>query len=129
MLFESQKHADEAVKRHYIPFQGKKIELKKAMTRMELASGDESGKQCLSSLGISLAGNTQSPAIAATSSDTIMLDEKLHPGKDAAGYNQYLPVLQSSLSMEPPPGFIQDDLACLQPFASDSARFLSEKPR
>ncbi|GLJ17784.1 hypothetical protein SUGI_0310620 [Cryptomeria japonica] len=129
VLFENQKDADEAVRRHYIPFQGKKVELKKAMTRMELASGDELGKQCLSSLGISSAGNTRSPAIASTSSDTIMLDEKLHSGTDAASYNQHLPVPQSSLSMESPQGLIQDDLPCQQSFASDSARFLSENTK
>ncbi|KAG6546601.1 hypothetical protein Mapa_011790 [Marchantia paleacea] len=67
VLFAEQKDADEAVRKHYFPFRGKKVEVKRAQARLDSPSGDEAGKMtsCFSS-GISSPAAPQSPALPST---------------------------------------------------------------
>lgn len=124
VVFEKQKDTDEAVRRHYIPFQGKRVELKKVMTRTALAAADEVGRQSSLSLGISSPATTQSPRPSISSSFR-MLDDGLHsPGSDAVGYHWHL--TQPSSSVELPQSLVGDGLQSLHPFASKPAGFLLE---
>eukprot|EP01018_Ginkgo_biloba_P024063 Gb_29657 [translate_table: standard] len=113
VLFEHQKDADEAVRRHYIPFLGKKVELKKAMTRIELASGDEDGKQT-SYTSLSASALSQSLAVPSSSSAIGMFDDGSHsPGSATAGYHQGLSQRSSSVDLSP--SMSQNNPEYLQP--------------
>lgn len=124
VLFEKQKDTDEAVRRHYIPFQGKRVELKKVMTRSALAAGDEVGKQNTLSLGLSSPATTQASRPSPSSSFRMLDDGLPSPGSDAVGYHWHL--TQPSSSVELPQSLVGDGLESLQPFTCQPAGYLLE---
>eukprot|EP01018_Ginkgo_biloba_P026674 Gb_12116 [translate_table: standard] len=111
VLLEQQKDADKAVRRQFLPFQGKKVEIKKAMGRTDAASGDEGEKLTSSFSTIS------SPAFAAASSGVVFFNDGLHlPSSTSAGYHQgwSLP----SLTAELPSSLPKNNLEVLWPLAT-----------
>lgn len=121
VVFEKQKDADESVRRHYIPFQGKRVELKKVMTRTALAVGDEVGRQSSSP------ATTQSPRPSPSSSFRMLDDGLPSPGSDAVGNHWHL--TQSSSSVELSHSLVEDGLQSLQPFACKPAVYLLENSK
>ncbi|CAM6104690.1 unnamed protein product [Calypogeia fissa] len=102
VLFEQQKDADEAVKRHYFPFRGKKVEVKRAMARMDSPSGDEAGKLASSfSSGISSPAAPLSPALPSSL-----------PGISLYNDGMQLPTLPA---IGPPPGWSMPSLPAETP--------------
>jgi hypothetical protein len=100
------------------------VELKKVVTRIASAVGDDVGRQSYLSLGVSSPATTQSPR-PSTSSSFHMLDDGLHsPGSDALGYHWHL--TQPSVSVELPQSLVGDGLQCLQSFACKPGGYLPE---
>ncbi|KAL3680335.1 hypothetical protein R1sor_023291 [Riccia sorocarpa] len=131
VLFAEQKDADEAVRRHYFPFRGKKVEVKRAQARLDSPSGDEAGKMasCFSS-GISSPAAPQSPALPSTMPGVNLFNDGMQlPSSSGTGGPVWsLP----SLSVDTPREAVQTSLFPQnrgQHLAQSSLPFLSENNR